>query len=285
MLQLSLVGLISGILSVFAISLSIFILNKVFEEKYKRPWLFIGVSALCFSLGQFFKFFFSFFKVDVVSLFVIEIFTTISEFLAIATLTYGLLLETLILKYYKGRFIKTKFIPVQEGTLGGKINLNVIQGESYLAHKKENSFIYDEYSGALKKGFEGFIISEESPKYLRESYSLERTPMAWVTQIEQTSSPYTNEILDKNSDIIDPLRINDLISYIDSFLEQAEHPFLLLELDLFGKVNTFEILVEFLKYITSRIKRCNGILICLVRTDVFREEQIGEMLKFLYKLE
>ena len=282
MFQSSLIVLFSVLFSIVAMFLAFTILQRVFEQEYKRPWLFIGISALIFSVKQVFQFCFSFFGISFGNYLITETILFTLDFLVISTLSYGLLLEVLILKFYKGRFVKTKFIPIQEGTLGGEINLNVEEKISYFVYKKDKEYIYTQSALAVKKGFEGFIISEDSPKSIRQKYKLNKTPIAWITQIDKTiSSQYLKDVLDENSDCIDPLQLNNLISFIDNFLEQSEKPFLLLDLNLLGKINSFPILFEFLKYISFRIEKFNGILICLLNTQAIKKEHRDELLTFL----
>ena len=204
-----------------------------------------------------------------------------------AILVYGLLLELFILKFYKGKFVKMKLIPVQEGTLGGELDLNVSKGSSYIAVKKDRKFLKEEFSMATKKGFEGFLVTEESPRDVRLKFGLLKTPIAWVNQDEsgEKSSYVKNEMLDESSEEVDPLQLSKLIGFMDNFLEQSSAPFVMMDLNLILRVNNFTIVQEFLKYIAHRSESYNGILICLINEDLVKDFQIGELKEFLNVLE
>lgn len=279
------ISLISAFISVAAILIVLFIFRKVFQENYKKPWLYIGISTLFLAFSQLFKFLNGFFEIQIINQTLSEFILYILDFIAILILTYGLLLELLILKFYKGKFVKFKFIPVQEGTLGGELDINVSTSNAYLALKKDREFLLKQFSEATKKGFEGFLIGENPPKEIRIKYQIPKTPIAWITQIENQDINYTRDNLDEFSDIVDPININNIITFVDSFLEQSESPFIMIELNLILRVNNFTIAQEFLKYIANRVINYNGILIYLINADVLQKSEIAELQTFLKEIE
>ena len=274
----SLVPLISAIVSVFIIFISIYIFKKVYQEKFKRPWLFIGISTIFLAISQILTFLNGFNNLFIISADADELIIYLIEFISISILAYGLVLEFLIIGYYKGKFVKMKFIPVQEGTIGGEIDLNVSNGSSYFAFKKDRKFLLEQFAMATKKGFEGFLISSDNPKLIREEYKIFKTPIAWITQIENSqNSKFVKESLDENSDVVDPLQLNNIISFVDNFLEQAKNPFILFDLNSVLKVNNFSIVLEFLKYISSKCDKSDGILICMLNLDMLNKSELSEI--------
>ncbi|MCA9496854.1 MAG: DUF835 domain-containing protein [Nanoarchaeota archaeon] len=286
MVSASIIGLLSAIISIFAILIASLIFRKVYQEDYKKPWLYIGISVIFIGLSQLIRFLSGFYGLSIVNSSVSEAIAFILEFIAITIMAYGLILEYFILEYFKGKFVKMKLIPVQEGSLGGEIDLNVSNGNSYLALKKERDFIFNQFSDATRKGFEGFLISEDSPKFIRNKYNLEKTPLVWLSQIQaETNSSYLKESLDERSEMADPLQLNNLISYVDSFLEQSQNPFIVIELNLILKINNPAIVFEFLKYVCAKVKKFNGILICMLNVDVLSRDNLNEIRDFLIDLE
>lgn len=286
MISFSFISLLSGIISVIAIIIVLSIFNKVYQEDYKRPWLFIGISTLFLGSSQIIRFLSGSFYIYIINSNITEAITYLLDFISITILTYALILEQVILKYFKGKFVKMKFIPVQEGSLGGEIDLNVSNGSSYLAVKKDKKYMIEQFSEATKKGFEGFLMIEDNPKEIRSKYNLQKTPIAWISQIDiSLSSSYLKDSLDENSDIVDPLQLNNLITYVDNFLEQSQNPFLMIDLNLLLRTNNYTIILEFLKYLTSRIERFNGILIALVNIDILTNDQVQEIQYFMKDLE
>ena len=285
-LSISVISLLSVIMSVLAIYFVFSIFSKVYSEKHRRPWLFIGFSAIFLSVSELLRFFYVSYGLIIVNSAITEATIYIFVFVSMAFLAYGLLLEHLILKYYKGKFVKMKFVPVQEGTLSGDLDINVSNGNSYLAIKKDRKFLIEQFVMATKKGFQGFFISEDNPRKIRTQYDLVKTPIAWVTKMKSdNSAEYNKEVLDDNSDIVDPIEINDMISYIDNFLEQSSNPFILIDLNQILKVNSFYVTVEFLKYIKAKIEKFNGVGVFLINLDVISKNQEYELKEFLREFE
>ena len=286
MISLSLISLLSAGLSIISILIVLAIFNKVYEEEYKRPWFFIGISTLFLASSQLIRFFSGFLGINIINSSVTEAISYMFDFISIAILTYALILEQMILKYFKGKFVKMKFLPVQEGSLGGDIDLNVSKGNAYIAVKKDKKYILEQVSQATKKGFEGFLIIEDNPKQIRVKYELVKTPIAWISHIDSSiNSDFLKDSLDENSDVVDPIQLNNIITYLDNFLEQGVNPFILLDLNLILRTNNYAIVLEFLKYITSRIERFSGILIAQVNIDILKNDQIEELKGFMKELE
>jgi len=91
--------------------------------------------------------------------------------------------------------------------------------------------------------------------------------------------------LDENSDVVEPIDLNNLIFFIDNFLEVSQTPFVSIDLNEILKVNNFQIVVEFLKYVSGKVQKYNGILLLLVNTDVIEKENKAMLLDFLKELE
>lgn len=281
----AIVSLLSAIFSVVSIVVVFAIFKKVYQEDYKRPWLFIAISSIVFALGQILRFFNGFYLVQIGNQPTTEFVLYVLDFITVVILFYGLLLEFLILRYIKGKFVKVKFIPVQEGTLGGELDINVSIDNGYIAFQKDRKFLFEQFYQATHKGFEGFLITEENPKSIRTTYKIEKTPIAWISQIQSQNSEYVHESLDQNSDIIDPLQLNNLISFIENFLEQSSQPFILLELNQILRLNNHVMTFEFLRYITEKMKKHHGIFICTVNIDVLEKSEMNELRVFLKELE
>lgn len=285
-LSFSVISLISAFISIFAIFLVFSIINKVYQEEYRRPWLFIGISALFLALSELLRFFDSIYNLKIISEQFTDVLIYLLVFFSITVLSYGLLLEYLILKFYKGKFVKMKFIPVQEGALGGELDINVSSGSSYIAIKKEKDFMYDQFAKATGKGFEGFLITEDNPKDIRLKYKIQKSPIGWISEYDSgINSDFIRKSLDENSDIVSPLQINNMISFVDNFLEQSANPFIMIDMNMILRMNSFYIVSEFIRYISSRVQRYNGILIVMINEDVVERSNMNDLKNFLVELE
>lgn len=273
----------SALASVVAIILSFGIFKKVFQENYKKPWLFIGISAVFFGLSQIIQALSSFYSIYIINANTTEIVSYLLEFVGILSLAYGLLLEYLILKYYKGKFVKMTLVPVQEGSFGGKLAINVSKGTTYFAYKKDVKFLFTQAYEASKSGFESFLITEKPPLDVRHNYGLEKSPIVWLNEIsENLESAYSRDQKDENSELVDPIQLNKVVSYIDLFLENSSHPFVVLELNQILRKNNFDVSYQLLSYIVARIEKYNGVLICLLNEDVVNDNEL-QRLRFLTK--
>lgn len=287
MINGAIILLFSALVSIFAFVLLLSIFRKVYQENYKKPWIFIAISALFLAASQILRFLNEFFNYGPLDPEIGKLIDYVLGFLSISIMAYGLLLEYYILKYYKGKFVKMKLIPVQEGTIGGEIDLNVTNGSSYIAMKKDPKYLKEEFSMATRKGFEGFLITEDNPRDIRLKFGINRTPIAWIHKGEESEdmSHLKGEYLDESSEVVSPLQLNNLISFVDNFLEQSKNPFLLVDLNLILRNNNFSIVKEFLSYISKRCEKYNGVLICAINENFIKDFQLGELKEFLKDLE
>jgi len=271
--------------SILAIALSIGIFKKVYQQEYRKPWIFIGLSSIFLATAQIIYFFQEFYPLTFVDI-SNELITTILEFVGVLLLAYGLSKEYQNLKSPTGKYVKIKFIPVQEENLGGELDINISKGISYIGIKKDKEFLLKQFSKATKKGFEGFLFTETPPTDIREEFSLQKTPIGWISQLNnEVEQQFIKAALDENSDIIDPIQLNNWISYIDNFLSESKKPFIFIELDNIFKVNNNEIVLEFLKYISTKIKNSNGILLTVLNSDPLTQTEKLELSGIFKELE
>ncbi len=286
MISGSIVSIFSAIFSIIAISIALNIFKKVYQEDYKKPWLYIALSIILLGISQILKFLSGIFSIYIYDTIVHEYVTYLLEFFSIVILAYAILLEYLILEYYKGKFVKMKFIPVQEGSIGGELDINVSKGKGYFAFKKNKKFMFEQFASATKSGFEGFLLTETNPREIRMKYNVQKTPIAWISEIDSgTNSNYVKSSLDENSDVVEPLQLNNIISFIDNFLEQSHDPFIMIDLDTILKVNSFSVSEEFLKYIATKTEKFNGVLVYLLNTDILKKNELAELRSFLVELD
>ncbi len=283
----SIISLFSAIISIIGIIIVFFILNKVYQENYKKPWIFIGLSAIFLAISQLMNFFAGSLNIYIYNSSTTEFISLIVEFISMTLLTYGLFLESMILKFYKGKFVKFKLVPVQESNLGGNLDIDVINGNSYLTLKKTSNFLIEQLTQATRKGYEGFLITSQTPKIIRNKFGLDKTPIAWISNLNSNIvGNYVNESIDENSELVDPIKLNDLISFTDNFLDAAENPFILFELDLLLSKNSYSIIFEFIKYTASKVKNRNGIAIYSINNnEILSQSQIIELKNILQIIE
>lgn len=274
-MNLSFLLLFGAVFSAISFVISILILKKVFSDEYKRPWLFITFGIFLYTPAQILRY-------------LIENETSPAdlmplvhslEFMGQGLILYALIFEYLILKLVKGNFVKMKFVPVQEGNMDGTLNIDVTKGQSYLAYKKDYSYLLDQFSDAVKKGYEGFLLTQFDPLEIRKNHGLVKTPILMITNPEKNIQ---STQIDSNAMSIDALHFSAIIKEIDTFYDQAQNPIIMFQLDDIARYNPFDIILELLKYVKEKNKKFNGIFIISVNEDVINFSDILRV-KDIYK--
>lgn len=278
-LNISVLLLVGALFSVISFFFAFLILRKVFEEEYRRPWLFISFSVFLFAPAQVLRFIYadSFNDSELSSL----IYGL--EFVGHACLAYALLLEFAILRYIKGRFVKMRFIPVQEGSVDGTLSIDVTKSQSYLAYKKDRGYLLKSFKEAVTKGYQGFLLTSYPPYVVRRDHGLIKTPILMITNPENDELP--NLSSDTNAQSADALHFNEMIRDIDNFYEQAKSAFILIELDEILKYNPFDIILELLQYLKAKNSKYGGILIISINQDYVIYSNLLRVKQLFHELE
>ncbi|MFP4402225.1 MAG: DUF835 domain-containing protein [Candidatus Nanoarchaeia archaeon] len=270
--------LVGALFSAISFVLGLLILRKVFEEKYRRPWLFISLSVILFTPAQILRFF------ETQDMLISEAIFVIYglEFVAQAFLMYALLLEFFILKFVKGKFVKMRFIPVQEGSVDGILSFDVTKGEGYLAHKKDRDYLFRCFKEATTKGYEGFMLTTKFPYDVRKEYGLVKTPILMITDPQ---SDETISDVGANAQVADALHFSEMIRDIDYFYSQSQNPFIFIEIDEILKYSPFDIVFELLQYLKAKNSKSNGILIISIYQDSLNYFNLTRIKQLLHELE
>ncbi len=260
-MNLSFLLIFGALFSIISFILALLIVRKVFDDEYKRPWFFISLGMLIYSPTQILRYLndAGYLIESAVS------FIYAFELIAHGLLMYGLLVEFFILRYIKGKFVKMRFTPVQEGSMDGILPIDVTKGHSYLAYKKDSKYMLNVFSQAVKKGYEGFLITQQYPLNLRGEYGLIQTPILMITNPE---SSVVNSVIDENAQSVDALHFSSIINDIDNYLEQAKNPFIMMQIDEILQYNPFNIVLELLEYLKAKNSRYESILILQINTDI-----------------
>ena len=285
-MNLFIFSLLSVFASVVSIYLIIKIFRKIYEDEYKRPWLFIGFCALFLAFSEVLNFL-SNFNINLFSN--IESSKTASNMFVVISnmlLAYGILLEFYILKYFKSKSLRLKFIPTTEGNLDGSIDLNVDIGESYICFNDRKKQSLEEISRSLKKSFQGFFLTEENIEYFREKYKILKSPICYIYEVKDIETK--NDLLDSfgaNTDIADPLELNNILVFVENFLERAKKPIIIMDLNLIYQKNNYSISSDFVLFLSKKIKKFNAIGIFFIDEDKFEKPLIDEIKINLKELE
>lgn len=277
-LNISFLLLIGALFSVISFIFAFLILRKVFEEEYRRPWLFISFSVFLFAPAQVLRYIYGdSFRQNEISSLIYGL-----EFMGHACLAYALLLEFAILRFVKGKFVKMRFIPIQEGSLDGTLSIDVTKSQMYFAYKKDREYLLKAFKEAVTKGYQGFLLTSYPPYVVRRDHGLIKTPILMITNPENDESPNLDS--DTNAQSADALHFNEMIRDIDNFYEQAQNPFILIELDEILRYNPFDIIFELLQYLKAKNAKNNGILIIHINQDYINYSNLVRIRQLVHEL-
>lgn len=278
-LNISFLLLVGALFSVVSFILGFLILRKVFEEEYRRPWLFISFSVFLFAPAQILRFIYGdlIIRNNEISSLIYGL-----EFIAQACLAYALVLEFAILRYVKGKFVKMRFIPIQEGSIDGTLSIDVTKSQSYFAYKKDREYLLKSFKEAVTKGYQGFLLTSYPPYVVRRDHNLPKTPILMITNPENNQGPNLDS--DTNAQSADALHFNEMIRDVDNFYEQAQNPFILIELDEILRYNPFDIIFELLQYLKAKNSKNNGVLIIHINQDYINYSNLIRIRQLFHEL-
>ena len=128
---------------------------------------------------------------------------------------------------------------------------------------------FETFATYVKNGYHGLCISRYFPKKIRTKYSLEKTPMLWLSHTDSDESH------------LDPSNLGVLTNILRDFFEKTEKGIVLLEgLEYLIIQNGFDTVLRFIQYLNEHVVTNNVILIL-----PFNEESLEKKEMALLKAE
>lgn len=281
MINYSAISYLTIVFAVFSFLFSFLLSTRIYTQKHKRPWIFISIS--CFFIVV--KTIFMITDVVIYSQDLTYFIILFLEFTSVVLVLFSVLLEYMIVKFYKGKFVEFKVNPIEEGSLSGQLDLDVRTGRAYFAYKGNKKKLLKEFAKATRIGFNGLLITQFPPLRVREEFFLERTPIVWVIDNSVTNSKFIKENTTDNSDVLAPTNIDSIINDFDNFTQSTTRkPFILIEIDDVLAQNSNSIVFEMLSYMKNKISLKGGVLIAHIDRELEAYE-LEEIKSFMSKLE
>ncbi|MDI6708402.1 MAG: DUF835 domain-containing protein [Candidatus Thermoplasmatota archaeon] len=136
-------------------------------------------------------------------------------------------------------------------------------GRSYLVKGEKPDMAYEVFKRLLEERYEGVVISDHSPRKIREKYGL-RAESFWLSEVE-------------GENILKPDRLDfEIMATISNFLKENDKPVIMLEgFEYLSQVNGFDQCLKWVKTTTDIVAKNDGILILPINPVVFSEKEIS----------
>jgi PAS domain S-box-containing protein len=135
--------------------------------------------------------------------------------------------------------------------------------EVYLVAGVKPDLAYDMFTDLVKHGFRGFGICRTHPQKIREKYSLERTPIMWLSEIES-----------KHLEHVGPQDIPKLSYLVTEFIKRAQPAVILVEgVEYLMVQNDFNTVLKLLHTLSDYVVTSQSILLVPINPDALPAHQ------------
>jgi len=157
---------------------------------------------------------------------------------------------------------KIRITPTIEKKREGRRKYSLKKGFSYLLEEEASKKSYDIFTDYVLHGIMGLCLSRKNPRFLREEFILEKTPIVWLS----------STIAEEEKSCTDPTEISILIK---DFVRKSEEGIIILDgLEYLSTLWSFEVVLQFLHKLIEYISTTDVILIIPVSPLVFEVRQL-----------
>ena len=157
---------------------------------------------------------------------------------------------------------KIRITPTIENKREGKRKYSLKKGFSYLLEEEASKKSYDIFTDYVLHGIMGLCLSRKNPRFLREEFILEKTPIVWLS----------STIAEGEKSCTDPTEISILIK---DFVRKSEEGIIILDgLEYLSTLWSFEVVLQFLHKLIEYISTTDIILVIPASPLVFEVRQL-----------
>jgi CheY-like chemotaxis protein len=136
-------------------------------------------------------------------------------------------------------------------------------GHSYLIKEKTQEKSYDLFLQLLSHKYSGLCLTRGNPKFIREQYSLKKTPFVWLSSTK----------LDEFTSSTD---LTELSLSIKEFISRASQSVILLDgFEFLVSKMGFKVMLEFLQSINEFISNSNSILLMPLNPEIIGHQEVS----------
>jgi|GEM_PF-2685981 len=137
------------------------------------------------------------------------------------------------------------------------------KGHVYLKKEERPDGSFELFVDLLMRGLHGLCITRTKPERIRKKYKIEKTPIAWLTEMQTTEelaiSPQLERLLHMITDFID--KSGDSVILLDGFGYLVHH-------------NNFRRVLHFLHRLRDKIAMSNSRLIITISPSTIGEKEL-----------
>jgi PAS domain S-box-containing protein len=135
--------------------------------------------------------------------------------------------------------------------------------ETYLLEEEKPIKAFDMFTDLVKHGFRGFGICRTHPQKIREQYSLEKTPLMWLSEIDTSQEEQ-----------VSPKDIPKLIYLVSEFIKRAQPAVVLLEgIEYLVVQNDFNMILRLLHTLSDYVATSNSVLLLPINPKTLPSHQ------------
>jgi len=169
--------------------------------------------------------------------------------------------------YHNVRSRRLVVYPIREivGKGKGKISSGDLEiGHSYLFLVDRPDKAFGTFANYVKAGYHGLCISRYFPMKIRKKYSLEKTPMLWLSHTDSEESH------------LDPSNLGVLTNILRDFFEKTEKGIVMLEgLEYLIIQNGFDTVLRFIQYLNEHVVTNKVILIVPFNEEALEKKEMA----------
>ena len=159
--------------------------------------------------------------------------------------------------------------PVKEIQASGETVYSLEPGFIYLLMSTETDTSFRIFQDLVKHGHPGLCVSRVMPDTVRRIYSLEKTPILWLT---------TNKLHDQHC--VSPTNIVDLSSAIINFMEKTKDGVVLLDgIEYLITQNTFRSILNLMQLLNDKIMLNKSSIILPLDPEVIDPKELHQLMK------
>jgi len=161
-------------------------------------------------------------------------------------------------------FLQELIVPEAEAHLLTKPTYSLDRGYTYAVLERDASQAFEIFKDFVTHGTQGLCITRRAPKAVMTEYSLERTPILWLSRVAT----------DKNA--VRPSPPEKVALAVEHFIEVSEHPVVLLDgLEYLVSHNDFGSVLALLHDLNESVAMREAILLVPFDPTAFNEREIA----------
>jgi PAS domain S-box-containing protein len=157
-----------------------------------------------------------------------------------------------------------KIVPISENAVDYDQEYHFNKGVIYLMDKGRTYRHMDIFTDQVKHNIQGLCVTRQNPKYVRDHYGLEKTPVLWLNGGEVAYGEKA----------INPGNISSLTATIADFVARSEDGAIMLDgMEYLMARNGFESMLKFVQYLNDKIMTSNSRAFFCIDTGTLDDKQ------------